>query len=147
MTPKLLDNVAEVCYTCWKTLGCATKSEGDYINKARNPDAMDEEGVADMASIQERLQSCKDRIESLMPVVVGICGLLEAQCGVVQADSAARLSILALVFVPLAIAMGLFSMSDTYQPGPSSLLDVLGRINATDWPHNFSDVAVEERGI
>jgi len=51
-----------------------------------------------------------------MPVVIGICGLLEAKRGVAQTNLAARVSILALVLVPLSFTMGLFSMSDTYQP-------------------------------
>jgi len=39
-----------------EALGCATKTEGDYLYKVRNPDATDEDGVADIANIQEQLQ-------------------------------------------------------------------------------------------
>jgi hypothetical protein len=75
--------------------------------------------LEDFLSVNERLQYCKDRLESLMPVVMGAFSLLEAQQGTLETKYVTRLTSLALIFVPLSFVTGLFSMSGGYLPGES----------------------------
>ncbi|KAK4938376.1 hypothetical protein LTR10_021175 [Elasticomyces elasticus] len=71
----------------------------------------------DFLAIRERVQYCKDRMESLMPVVMGAFSLLEAQQRGQEGEFLTFLSILATVFLPLSFAASLFSMAEDYLPG------------------------------
>lgn len=73
--------------------------------------------LEDFASFYDRLQYSKDRLESLMPVVMGASSLLETQQSALEARYVARLTSLATVFVPLSFLTGIFGMSGRYLPG------------------------------
>ena len=79
--------------------------------------AVDKKFTDDFKSIYERLLLCRDRIQSLMPVVMGAFSLLEAQHSGLQNKSAIRLSVIALIFLPLSLAATVLGMSDRYLPG------------------------------
>jgi len=85
--------------------------------RSQVPLAVDEKIADDFESIYERLLLCRDRIESLMPVVMGAFSLLEAQHSGLENKLAIRLSVIGLIFVPLSLAASLLSMSDSYLPG------------------------------
>jgi len=71
----------------------------------------------DFCSILGSLEWCRDRIDSLMPIVLGATNLLEAQQATQEAKSVSRLTIVALIFAPLSFTTGLFSMSGSFLPG------------------------------
>lgn len=73
----------------------------------------------DFRRLTERMQGCKSRVESIMPVVIGAFSLLEAQRSLVEARYVTKLTKLALVFVPLSFTTGLFSMAEDFAPGSS----------------------------
>jgi Mg2+ and Co2+ transporter CorA len=103
--------------------------------------------LEDFSSIHEGLRHCRDRTQSLMPVVMGAISLLQAQQIALETKYVAslteqstleskqvtelteqsaleskymtRLTVLALVFAPLSFTTGLFSMSGSYLPGQS----------------------------
>lgn len=80
---------------------------------------VEEKAIEDFATVYERLLLCRDRIQSLMPVVMGVFSLLEAEQSGLENKTALRLSALAFIFVPLSFAANLLSMSDDYLPGKS----------------------------
>jgi hypothetical protein len=94
---------------------------GDKSNNNKGPPktpAGNEDPVLeDMSSLYDRLQYSKDRIESLMPVVMGAFSLLETQQSALEAKYVSRLTSLATVFVPLSFLTGIFGMSGSYLPG------------------------------
>jgi Mg2+ and Co2+ transporter CorA len=71
----------------------------------------------DFSLIYERLLLIQKNIDSLMPIVIGANSLLEAQLNSLDTKYVLRLTILALVFVPISSTTGLFSMADKYLPG------------------------------
>ncbi|KAL5380664.1 hypothetical protein DPSP01_007725 [Paraphaeosphaeria sporulosa] len=73
----------------------------------------------DFAPLLTSLRLTQQRIQSLLPVVMGAFSLLEAQHSVLKADLTIRLSSVALVFVPLGFTSSLLSMSDNFLPGKS----------------------------
>ncbi|KAL5411397.1 hypothetical protein PMIN06_001556 [Paraphaeosphaeria minitans] len=72
---------------------------------------------ADLTPLLNSLRLTQQRIQSLLPVVMGAFSLLEAQHSVLKADLTIRLSSMALVFVPLSFTASLLSMSDDFLPG------------------------------
>ncbi|KAF2113592.1 hypothetical protein BDV96DRAFT_114662 [Lophiotrema nucula] len=73
--------------------------------------------ATDFHQTHTHLLLTRDRIQSLLPVVMGAFSLLEAQHSVLKADLTIRLSGVALVFVPLSFTASLLSMSDEFIPG------------------------------
>jgi hypothetical protein len=73
--------------------------------------------IEDFAALYQRLQYCKDKIESLMPVVMGAFSLLEAQQRAMETKHLTFLTTLATIFLPLSFSTSLFSMSGDYSPG------------------------------
>jgi Mg2+ and Co2+ transporter CorA len=73
--------------------------------------------IEDFSALHERLQYCKDRMESLMPVVMGAFSLLEAQQRAMETKHLTFLTTLATIFLLLSFSTGLFSMSGDYSPG------------------------------
>jgi Mg2+ and Co2+ transporter CorA len=104
----------------------------------------DDHILEDFTSIHKCLKHCKDRTQSLMPVVMGAISLFQAQQNALETKYVAslteestsqskqvtqlteqstsesiymmRLTVLALTFAPLSFTTGLFSMSGSYLP-------------------------------
>jgi hypothetical protein len=73
--------------------------------------------LGDFLVIYDRLLLIQKNIDSLMPIVMGANSLLETQQGSLDTKYVLRLTILALVFVPISSTTGLFSMAEKYLPG------------------------------
>jgi Mg2+ and Co2+ transporter CorA len=73
--------------------------------------------TTDFRTTHTHLLLLRDRIQSLLPTVMGAFSLLEAQHSVLKADLTIRLSGVALVFVPLSFTASLLSMSGEFIPG------------------------------
>lgn len=71
----------------------------------------------DFLVIYDRLLLIQKNIDSLMPIVMGANSLLATQQNTLDTKYVLRLTILALVFVPISSATGLFSMAENYLPG------------------------------
>ncbi len=65
------------------------------------------------------MEDCRRRIESLLPTVIGLFSLLEAQYASLNTRVSSWVAVLATVFVPLSISSGIFTLSGNYQPGQS----------------------------
>jgi hypothetical protein len=66
--------------------------------------------------LYDRLLLIQKNIDSLMPIVMGANSLLETQQSSLDTKYVLRLTILALVFVPIS-SNGLYSMAENYLPG------------------------------
>ena len=82
----------------------------------------------------QRAKALKDRADSLNSAFTGLTGIVgnaqanrEAELSVIEAKRSVReaksvktLTLIAMIFIPLAFTSGLFSMSDKYIPGGSN---------------------------
>jgi hypothetical protein len=57
------------------------------------------------------------RLESMIPITMSFVQLIESRRSLAETENVARLTVLALVFVPLSYVATLFSMSDNFRPG------------------------------
>jgi Mg2+ and Co2+ transporter CorA len=73
--------------------------------------------LEDFTALKNRLEGCRSRIDSLMRTVIGAGSLIVSQNSLSQADSAARISFLAIAFLPFSFAASMFTMPDSYSPG------------------------------
>jgi hypothetical protein len=67
--------------------------------------------------ILEQLHFAKARSESLSPIILGACSILEAQLRAAESSHVDTLTFMAGLFVPITVVSGIFSMSDEYLPG------------------------------
>lgn len=73
--------------------------------------------LTDLYPVLSSLRLSQERIQSLLPVVMGAFSLLEAQHSVIKADLTIRLSSVGLVFVPLSFTASVLSMGGDFLPG------------------------------
>ena len=69
--------------------------------------------------IRTRIQEHSDRLESMIPVVTSFIQLIESRRALWETANVTRLTVLAIVFVPLSYIATVFSMSDKFGPGGS----------------------------
>jgi CorA-like Mg2+ transporter protein len=81
----------------------------------------------DFQYIYHRLKALKARVDVLNNSITGLAGiignqqaLLEAKRSLKEAKGIKTLTLLGMVFIPLAFSTGLFSMNDRYLPGAAS---------------------------
>jgi hypothetical protein len=80
-------------------------------------ETVDMVGLEEFNIIFNRLRFEKNRIESLIPVVIGACTILEAQGGAMESRHVNALTKLLALFVPISAVAGMLSMGDRYLPG------------------------------
>lgn len=85
--------------------------------QANSDTTMVDAEAGEFAMILNRLMFEKDRVESLMPVVIGACNILEAQRGALESNRVNALTSLAALFVPISVVASIFSMGNQYLPG------------------------------
>ncbi|GME56167.1 mg2+ transporter zinc transport protein [Neofusicoccum parvum] len=73
--------------------------------------------LADFRHIAAHVADSGRRLERALPVVPSVLTLAEGRLALREARGAARLARLALVFVPLSFAAGLFGMDAAFAPG------------------------------
>lgn len=78
----------------------------------------------DLRFIHQRLQKMKARVDEAITSAMGLSSIVgskqslsEARRSVKEAKSTKTLTVVGLVFIPLAYTCALFSMSDSYRPG------------------------------
>ena len=70
----------------------------------QNPEPLQyEDTLEDFTALKDRLEGCRDRIDSLMRTAIGAGSLIVSQTSLSQADSAARITFLATAFLPFFI--------------------------------------------
>jgi Mg2+ and Co2+ transporter CorA len=89
------------------------------VLKYTGPHGASQEILEDFTVIKTRLEDCRQRIDSLLPTVMGTFSLLEARYASLSTRFSSWVAALATVFVPLSIASGIFTLSGDYQPGSS----------------------------
>lgn len=58
-----------------------------------------------------------ERLEAMVPLVTSAAALIESQRSLTEAANVTRLTVLALVFIPLSYVASLFSMAEGFAPG------------------------------
>ena len=76
----------------------------------------DDEGK-ELLSVQKRLQGFKEKVESFTSVVTGILSVRQADVSQKESKLVSRLTVLALVFIPLSFTASIFSMGGDFLPG------------------------------
>ena len=78
----------------------------------------DEEGK-DLLAVHARLRKFKEKVESLTSIVTGVLSVRQADTSQQANKLVSRLTVIALVFIPLSFTAGIFSMGGDFQPGSS----------------------------
>ncbi|KAJ4347314.1 uncharacterized protein N0V89_011254 [Didymosphaeria variabile] len=71
----------------------------------------------DFTHIHESIDAVGRRLESMLPVVMSFVQITDARRSFAETADISRLTILALIFVPLTFVSSLFSMNTEYSPG------------------------------
>lgn len=73
--------------------------------------------IADFEFISTKIEDHGRRLESMLPVVTSLVQIIDARQSFAETSNISRLTVLALVFVPLSYISSLFSMNPTNSPG------------------------------
>ena len=73
----------------------------------------------ELLSVLSRLQGCKEKVESLTPIVTGMLNVRQADISMKESRLVSKLTLVALVFIPLSFTASIFSMGGDYLPGSS----------------------------
>ena len=71
----------------------------------------------ELLSVLARLRTCKEKIESLTPIVTGMLSVQQADMSMNEARLVSKLTYIALTFLPLSLIAGILSMGGDFQPG------------------------------
>ena len=75
--------------------------------------------ITDYEYIDAKIEECGRMLENNVSVITSVVQILEARRASVEASNITRLTILALIFVPLTYVSSLFSMNSSNAPGSS----------------------------
>ncbi|KAK7751001.1 hypothetical protein SLS62_006986 [Diatrype stigma] len=73
--------------------------------------------LKDLDHLSNKIEYYGQSLERMIPVVTSMVQLLDSRRSIAEAVNVRRLTIIALVFVPLSWVASLFSMADGYAPG------------------------------
>jgi Mg2+ and Co2+ transporter CorA len=73
----------------------------------------------DYESIQTEVTEHGERLEAMVPLVTSAASLIESRRSLSETANVTRLTILAIVFIPLSYGASIFSMSEDFGPGGS----------------------------
>ncbi|CAI6336384.1 unnamed protein product [Periconia digitata] len=73
--------------------------------------------IEDFEVISNNIKSAGKRLENMLPVVTSLVQIIDARQSFAETTNISRLTILALIFVPLSFVSTLFSMNDDVAPG------------------------------
>lgn len=76
-----------------------------------------EEMLEDYIDVKEAMNTYGQRLENMLPVVTSLVQLVDSRRSFTETANISRLTILALVFIPLTFVSGLLSMDGEYAPG------------------------------
>ncbi|RYN81861.1 hypothetical protein AA0117_g2404 [Alternaria alternata] len=97
---------------------------GSIIRKLKSEnfgqgDTLNDPLVEDYEVISNNIQSAGARLENMLPVVTSLVQIIDARQSFAETANISRLTVLALVFVPLTFVSSLFSMNTDNLPGHS----------------------------
>lgn len=75
--------------------------------------------IADFEVISNNIRIAGRRLENMLPVVTSLVQIIDARQSFAETANISRLTILALIFVPLSYVSSLFSMNEVNKPGGS----------------------------
>lgn len=120
-----------------------------YLNLPESSGNCSEDWAAlrmDYDFISTSIQEHSNRLESMIPVVTSFIQLIESRRALWETANVTRLTILALVFIPLSYVATVFSIAEKFGPGgpkfwvyfavavPITLLVLLlARVSGKDW--------------
>jgi Mg2+ and Co2+ transporter CorA len=99
-----------------KVLSIIRKLKSNNFGK---DDALTDPLVEDFEVINNSIQSAGARLENMLPVVTSLVQIIDARQSFAETANISRLTVLALVFVPLTFVSSLFSMNTENLPGRS----------------------------
>lgn len=73
--------------------------------------------LEDYEAIHRNIEEAGRRLENMLPVVTSLVQIIDARQSFAETANISRLTVLALVFVPLSYVSSLFSMNTTNMPG------------------------------
>jgi hypothetical protein len=95
-----------------------------------------------------RLKILKERADNLMTSMTGLASIAGNRQNLEEAKRAKRLNLLALLFIPLAYTISLFSMQDSYSPNKSEFwvywVSAIGAVLFTSFVTFILDRALDE---
>jgi hypothetical protein len=75
--------------------------------------------IEDYEVILNNMQTAGARLENMLPVVTSLVQIIDARQSLAETANISRLTVLALIFVPLSFVSSLFSMNPANMPGSS----------------------------
>ncbi|KAH8701224.1 hypothetical protein GQ44DRAFT_778848 [Phaeosphaeriaceae sp. PMI808] len=97
---------------------------GSIIRKLKSQDTMDtgdsstvDTLIEDFEVINNSIQSAGQRLENMLPVVTSLVQIIDARQSFAETANISRLTVLALVFIPLSYVSSLYSMNSDIMPG------------------------------
>jgi len=88
-------------------------------NKFVHGGALTDPLIEDFEVINSQIQSAGARLEKMLPLVTSLVQIIDARQSFAETANISRLTVLALVFVPLTFVSSLFSMNPENLPGRS----------------------------
>ena len=82
-------------------------------------DKESDDEAKELLSVLKRLQGFKEKVESLTSVVTGMLSVRQADLSQKETKLVSRLTVVALVFIPLSFTASIFSMGGDFLPGSS----------------------------
>ena len=73
--------------------------------------------LEDFEIINKNMEYAGRRLENMLPVVTSLVQIIDARQSLAETANISRLTVLALIFVPLSYVSSLFSMNTTNMPG------------------------------
>jgi len=73
--------------------------------------------LEDFEFIDKNIEDAGRRLENMLPVVTSLVQIIDARQSLIETANISRLTVLALVFVPLSYVASLFSMNTANMPG------------------------------
>lgn len=73
----------------------------------------------ELLSVLSRLQGFKEKVESFTPIVTGMLNVRQADLSMKESRLVSKLTLVALVFIPLSFTASIFSMGAEFLPGSS----------------------------
>ncbi|KAF2802596.1 uncharacterized protein BDZ99DRAFT_428324 [Mytilinidion resinicola] len=103
------DNIEDILLSLGLPLSLPSSTAGSWMDSAK-----------DYQYIRLRLESLKARADTLMAAMTGLASIAGNHQALDEAKRAKRLTLVGLVFIPLAYSTSLFSMTDNFAPGQSA---------------------------
>ena len=82
-------------------------------------DGQSDDDGKELLSVLSRLQACKEKVDSLSPIVTGMLNVRQAENSMKEIRLVSKITLITLVFIPLSFTESIFSMGGDFLPGGS----------------------------